>query len=124
MVDVLHAGGDALKVKAATTNPLLLDLFAGKAPDKFGTLFYNGKPMIYDHICVSKGMLDEAGWSCDPTSVQTVTDGLRRPGATRREPWRFDAPDRKIKDSDRGFSDHFPVTVKLKVRPANTAPKQ
>lgn len=124
VVNVLHATGDATKVKASDSDPLLLDLLAGKAADKFGTLFYNGRPMIYDHICVSKGMLDDSGWSCDPASVQTVIEGLRRPGATRREPWRFDSPDRKVRDSERGFSDHFPVTVKLTVRAASTTPKQ
>lgn len=115
VTDDLHATGDVNKVKAATTSPLLLDLMAGKSPDKFGTLYYN-KPLIYDHVCVSRGMLDEAGWSCDPTSVQTVSDGLKRVGATRREPWRFGSPAAKLRDAERGYSDHFPVTLKLTVR--------
>ncbi|QEL18455.1 endonuclease/exonuclease/phosphatase family protein [Limnoglobus roseus] len=122
VADVLHGTDDVRKVKAETTNPYLLDLLAGKSPDKFGTIFYGGKPLIYDHICVSRGMLDEVGWSCDPTSVQTYTDGLRRTGATRREPWRFGSPGQKLRDSERGFSDHFPVTVKLTVR--TPTPKQ
>lgn len=120
----LGALGDIKKVKAGGEFPPLLNLMAGKTADKFGTIFYNGKPYIYDHICVSRGMLDEAGWSCKVESVQTQTDGLIRKGATRREPWRFGDPDRDIRDSERGYSDHFPVTVWLKVRPAAPPKKQ
>jgi hypothetical protein len=61
---------------------------------------------------VSPGLLDAAGWSCEPDSVQTVTDGLIRPGATKRQPWRFG---NRKDDAHRGTSDHFPVTVRLKV---------
>lgn len=120
----LGALGDIKKVKAGGEFPPLLNLMAGKTADKFGTIFYNGKPYIYDHICVSRGLLDDAGWSCDIESVRTQTDGLIRAGATRREPWRFGDPDRDLRDAERGFSDHFPVTVSLKVRPAPPPKKQ
>jgi endonuclease/exonuclease/phosphatase family metal-dependent hydrolase len=113
----LGAIGDIKKVKAGGEFPPLLSLMAGKTADKFGTIYYN-KPLIYDHVCVSRGLLDDAGWSCDPDSIKTVTDGLIRTGATRREPWRFGDPDRNLRDSERGYSDHFPLTVKLTVRPA------
>jgi hypothetical protein len=36
-------------------------------------------------------------------------------GATRREPWRFGNPGNDTEDADRGYADHFPVVVKLKV---------
>jgi hypothetical protein len=111
----LGAIGDASKVKPTADEPFLLNLMHGKDPKNFGTLWYGGKPLIYDHICVSPGMLDAKGWSVDPKSVATVTDGLMRKGATRREPWRFGNPDDKVKDADRGYADHFPVVVKLKV---------
>ena len=121
VTDVLGGIGDIKKVKASGDYPPLLDLFAGKTGDKFGTLWFDGKPLIYDHICVSGGMLDELGWSCKPESVATVTDGLIRPGSTRRQPWRFGDPDQNMKDGERGFADHFPVTVELMVR-ASKAP--
>jgi hypothetical protein len=111
----LGAIGDAAKVKPTKDEPFLLNLMNGKDPKNYGTLWYNGKPLIYDHICVSPGMLDEKGWSVDPKSIATVTDGLMKKGATRREPWRFGNPDDKTKDADRGYADHFPVVVKLKV---------
>lgn len=114
----LGAIGDASKVKPTANEPYLLNLMHGKDPTKYGTLWYSGKPLIYDHICVSPGMLDDKGWSVDPKSVQTITDGLIRKGATRREPWRFGNPDKDMKDADRGYADHFPVVVKLKVEAA------
>jgi endonuclease/exonuclease/phosphatase family metal-dependent hydrolase len=115
---VLGAIGDRTKVKPTDNEPYLLNLLGGKDPNKFGTLFYSGKPLIYDHICVSPGLLDSKGWSVEPDTVQTYTTGLMRKGATRREPWRFGSPENPLKESDRGYSDHFPVTVRLKVAPA------
>lgn len=112
---------DIKKVKAGGQYPPLLNLMAGKAAEKFGTILYNGKPFIYDHICVSRGLLDTAGWSADIDSIRTHTEGLIRTGATRREPWRFGDPERDLKESERGYSDHFPVSVKLKVRAAAPA---
>ena len=84
---------------------------AGKDPNQFGTHYYS-KPLIYDHICVSPGLLDAAGWTCDVTSIQTVTEGMIKSGAKRRQPWRFGNEKDTIA---RGYSDHFPVVVKLKV---------
>ncbi len=116
----LGATADKTKVKPTTdpnNEPFLLNLMGGKDPAKFGTLWYSGKPLIYDQIILSPGMLDTKGWSADPASVATITAGLTRPGATRREPWRFGDPDKEVKDADRGFADHFPVVVKIKVEP-------
>lgn len=112
----LHATADRSNLLPPNAPPRLLNLFAGKPADQYGTLWYGGKPLIYDQICVSPGMLDGAGWGCDPDSARTVTAGLTRPGTTRREPWRFGDPARPPVGG-RGFSDHFPVTVTLKLRP-------
>jgi endonuclease/exonuclease/phosphatase family metal-dependent hydrolase len=116
----LRAIGDKNKV-VSSEEPFLLDLLNGKPAAQFGTLWYNGKPLIYDHICVSKGLLDNEGWSVEPESIRTYTEGLIAPGASRREPWRFGDPDNAPRNG-RGFSDHFPVLVKLKVQP--TAKKE
>lgn len=118
-----HLGttGDRTRVTPRAEKPQLLDLFAGKDARQFGTHVYNGRPLIYDHICVSPGLLDGRGWSCDPDSVRTVREGLTRPGATRPEPWRFGSP-RNPPTGGRGYSDHFPVTVKLTVAAPGGAP--
>ncbi len=83
MVNDLGVTGDRSRVTPRADRPQLLGLLAGKDPAKFGTLWYSGKPLIYDHICVAPGMLDDVGWSCDPDSVRTYRDGLTRPGASR-----------------------------------------
>lgn len=110
----LKATGDRTAVTPGDEH--LLDLMTGKDPARFGTHYYAGKPLIYDHVVVSAGMLDGDGWACDPDSVRTVTDGLIQPGARTRRPWRFDSPKHEP-TGGRGYSDHFPVTVKLTVRP-------
>lgn len=117
VTNVLGAFGDRAKVTRKGERPCLLDLMAGKSAERFGTIWYDGRPLVYDQICVSAGMFDGKGWSCDPDSVRTATDGLLRPGSTRRQPWRFGNPTPAVKDADRGFSDHFPVTVELQVAP-------
>jgi len=118
IVKNLGAIGDKTKVKPGNDpkeEPFFLNLMNGKDPAKFGTIWYDGKPKVYDQICVAPGLIDNDGWSVDPSSIATITEGLIRKGATRREPWRFGDPKRDLKDSERGFSDHFPVTCKLKV---------
>lgn len=90
----------------------LFGLLSNKSADKFGTHYYS-KPLIYDQIGVSPGMLDAKGWSCDPESVSVPTDGMIRDKARTRRPWRFG--DKDENPQGRGYSDHFPVVVKLKV---------
>lgn len=115
IVQGLHATGNRGAVTPMDRGASLLDLMAGKDPLKYGTIWFQGKPLIYDHICISPGLLDKTGWGCEVDSVKTVTDGLIRKGATRREPWRFGDPDRNLSETERGYSDHFPVTVMLNV---------
>ena len=109
----LHATGDVKAVLHASDPPALLDLFADKDPSAgFGTHYFR-KWLIFDHIVVSPGLLDQAGWSCEPDSVQTINT-LFRPGDRQRRPWRFGG---EREQGIRGYSDHFPVTVRLKEQP-------
>lgn len=94
--------------------PELFNLLADKSPKQFGTLTYRNEPFIFDQICVSTGMLDRSGWWCQPKTVEVFTKNLARPGPVR-EPWRFGKADQEIPDRQRGYSDHFPVTVELRV---------
>lgn len=107
-----------------TDNPRLVGLLQGKAADTFGTHFFTGRlpegrnfsgPLIYDQIVVSTGLLDTLAWSCLPETLQVPTDGLIRPGSRGRRPWRFGSPgDDPL---GRGYSDHFPVLLTLRVQP-------
>jgi endonuclease/exonuclease/phosphatase family metal-dependent hydrolase len=121
VLDGLGARGDKAKVKPED-DPLLFDLLAGKPNAQFGTLWYNNAPLIYDHIVVSPGMLDGAGWRVEDETVRTVTDGLVRFGATRRQPWRFGDPSANMKPEERGYADHFPVVVRLTAAPPTPPP--
>jgi hypothetical protein len=84
---------------------------AGKDPQEYGTHYYR-KWYIFDHLVVSPGMLDDAGWRCEVDSAHTVNT-LHRPGDRLKRPWRFGTESDK---ATRGYSDHFPVTVRLKVQ--------
>lgn len=112
----LRATGDPQKVKAAGSRLALFNLFAGKDPAEYGTLYHSGW-FIFDQIVVSPGMLDNRGWSCDVDSVRSVKS-LVRPADKLRRPWRFGSPKEK---SPRGYSDHFPVTVQLRVHDREVA---
>jgi endonuclease/exonuclease/phosphatase family metal-dependent hydrolase len=112
VVQTLHMVSDYHKVVAGETPPRLFGLLSGRPPSEYGTIYYK-KPLIYDQIGVSPGMFDDIGWGYDPASVRVPAEGLVEPGAARH-PWRFGSP----KDTHRrGYSDHLPVLVTLKVAP-------
>jgi endonuclease/exonuclease/phosphatase family metal-dependent hydrolase len=111
VVQHLHAVGDRENVLASTADrPLLFNLFAGKDPEVFGTHFHR-RWYVFDQIVVSPGLLRGPGLVADVESVRTVNT-LGRPGDRQQRPWRFGNPNDKF---ERGYSDHFPVTVRLKV---------
>ncbi len=105
----LHATGDLDAVRGGF-EPVLFDLFTNKDPGEFGT-HYHKRWYIFDQIVVSPGLLDDRGWTCDPGSA-TVIRTLHKPNDRQKRPWSFGTP----KHGDRGYSDHFPVTVRLRVQ--------
>jgi endonuclease/exonuclease/phosphatase family metal-dependent hydrolase len=107
----LHTTGDIDAVRRSGAEPLLLNLFADKDPAVFGTHYFH-RWLIFDQIVVSPGMLDDFNWSCDVASVGTVNT-LYRPGDRLKRPWRFGSENDRF--PQRGYSDHFPVTVKLQL---------
>jgi endonuclease/exonuclease/phosphatase family metal-dependent hydrolase len=127
----LGATGDRSRVIPTTDRPRLLDLLAefdpatgadrSKDPARFGTIWYSGRPLVYDLICFSPGLLDREGLGFDPDSVRVPTEGLTARGSTRRQPWRFGDPENPPTPG-RGYSDHFPVTVTLSVAPPGGGP--
>ena len=115
VVKHLHATADRSALTTGS-DPMLFNLAAGRDRNEFGTLWHS-RWHQFDQICVSPGLLDEKGWSCKPDTFKV----MREKTANRKgRPWRFedDANGHHTKDNaERGFSDHFPVTVRLKVRP-------
>ena len=109
VVNHLHSTGDAALVRAG--NPLkLFNVFADKDPQEFGTHYYK-KWHIFDQVLLSPGLLDNKGWSCDPQSMHVFND-LHQAKDKKKRPWRFGGAHEK---GERGYSDHFPVMVKLRI---------
>lgn len=106
----LHSTADP---RAARSGPplQLFNPLAAKDPEQFGTHYYR-RWFIFDQVLVSPGMLDDAGWSYAPESVQVINT-LTKPGDRLKRPWRFGSENEK---GPRGYSDHFPVTARLRVR--------
>jgi endonuclease/exonuclease/phosphatase family metal-dependent hydrolase len=112
VVKHLHGVADPAAVRQARDEPLLLSLFGNKDPQKFGTHWHNGHWYIFDQILVSAGMLDDRGWTCEVGTARTV-NSLTQPRDRVGRPWRFGSERDKF---PRGYSDHFPVTVRLRVQ--------
>jgi endonuclease/exonuclease/phosphatase family metal-dependent hydrolase len=106
----LHAIGDREAVVRARETPLFFNVSANRDPRDFGTHFHR-EPLIFDQIVVSPGLLDRAGWSCDPASLH-VANHLTRRDDRQRRPWPFGSAN---DGHPRGYSDHFPVTLRLHV---------
>jgi hypothetical protein len=110
----LRLTGDPALVTTTANPPRLFGPLSGKDPKHFATVNY-GKPEIFDHVGLSAGMLDDEGWGYVADSVRVPTEGLTRSTAAPYRPWRFGS--RTDKAVGRGFADHFPVVVTLKVAP-------
>jgi endonuclease/exonuclease/phosphatase family metal-dependent hydrolase len=109
----LRARDNAEAVRDSKGDPLLLDLFAkwDRNGDPPGTIHGQGKWSVFDHICVSRGLLDNNGWSCELDTAKIFAPKELRHGRVG-EPFKFG---RRNQTGERGYSDHFPVTVQLHV---------
>jgi endonuclease/exonuclease/phosphatase family metal-dependent hydrolase len=108
----LHATGDLEAVRAGGDPPRLYDLMAPlweRERTTAGTHYYHGRAYIFDQIVVSPGLLDDRAWVCE---TDTVRIHKHRFVTDRGRPEPFGSPRDKGR---RGASDHFPVTVRLKV---------
>jgi endonuclease/exonuclease/phosphatase family metal-dependent hydrolase len=103
----LHAHGDRESVLSIKAEPELLDLMAGKSAASFGTIFHK-QLAIFDQIAISPGLLDDKGWTCDPESLRTINNLT---ADLHGHPMAFG----NRHHGERGTSDHFPVTVRLRV---------
>jgi predicted extracellular nuclease len=107
-----HALGtpDKDKVTRAKTAPLLYNLmwpFAAKAK---GTFYFEGFNLL-DQMMVSKGMLNSEGkFGIDPNSAQILDfEEIKKKGKPRK----FGRPSDSQGVDEQGFSDHFPIAVKI-----------
>jgi len=107
----LHATGDEAAV-GQSRPPLLYNPFARLYEKGGATLIFNGRKYIFDQICLSPGLLDEQGWGYVSGSAR-ITEEL---ADSRWRPLRFGGANDRRPLEARGASDHFPVSVELRVR--------
>jgi endonuclease/exonuclease/phosphatase family metal-dependent hydrolase len=107
----LRATGDAAALSQGP-HVALFNLMANKDVRQFGTMYYKSWN-IFDQIVVTPGMLDRRGWSCDTSSVRVINNLVQSKDPVGR-PWNFGGPK---ETQPRGYSDHFPVIVRLLTYP-------
>ena len=107
----LRATGDVGLVRVGVRPTILLNLLAGRDPERYGTYLYRGRWQILDHIVVSPGLLDDRGWRVLPETLAIANEPPLRSNTDRR-PIRFGGRTQK---GPRGYSDHFAVKVRLRV---------
>ncbi|MEZ6139586.1 MAG: hypothetical protein R3B84_03350 [Zavarzinella sp.] len=98
-------------VRDSLREPRLLALFADWNGDPSGTVYGRGNWAIFDHICVSRGLLDGKGWQLVPNSANIFAPPEMRFGK-KQEPFRFGGDKHT---GERGFSDHFPLTARFRI---------
>jgi endonuclease/exonuclease/phosphatase family metal-dependent hydrolase len=108
----LGAIGDLKKVLSVTRDdpPLFFNPLASFEKNNKGTHYFAGRAYVFDHICLSPGLLDGEGWAYVNNSA-TIIEKL----TFRGRPDRFGGPDDKRPWRNRGASDHYPVTIQLRV---------
>jgi len=110
--DGLHATGDLQECRNAIDEPRPFALLASWPADgkPKGTIYGRGRWSIFDHMLVSRGMLDDKGWRVDPNTAQIFAPPAFL--TSRGEPFRFGDE----RDTKRGYSDHLPVVVQLRAK--------
>jgi hypothetical protein len=113
VLDSLGAIGDLKKVLALEKKdrPMLYNPFVELAKMKKGTISHEGRLWVFDNICLSPGLLDGQGWSYANRSARIVEQL-----SFRGRPDRFGGPNDRRPWRNRGASDHYPVTIELRVR--------
>jgi endonuclease/exonuclease/phosphatase family metal-dependent hydrolase len=109
--DHLHATGDRDLVLKGGEIPWLFNPFQALHDKGEGTHFDGRKAYVFDQFCLSPGMLDKEGWSYVDGSARIIPQIAN----DRGRPNRFGGPNDKRPFAARGASDHFPVSIELRV---------
>lgn len=111
VVDVLGAVGEKAELKE---NGLFNPMYKLHNADNYGSLTYRGKWNLFDQIIMSEDLLDEKGkWTYEMGSAAVHNVKLLQVGYGKGTLY----PKRGIFRGEfvaEGFSDHFPVYVKLR----------
>ncbi|GAB4412329.1 MAG: endonuclease [Bacteroidia bacterium] len=114
ITEVLMATGDSTQV---ATGGFYNPMYRLHDPERQGTLTYQGKWNLFDQILLNEDLLDQDGRLVYKQASATIhnPDFMQVGGDGRSK----DAPRRAIYRGafqERGFSDHFPVYLRLHVR--------
>lgn len=114
LIHDLGSTGDLKKVLSLGRDekPMFYNPFAELAKSGKGTHFFGDKALVFDQICLSPGLLDGQGWAYVNRSA-TIVEKLQ----FRGRPDRFGGPADRRPWRNRGASDHYPVTIQLRVEP-------
>lgn len=110
----LHATGDLAKVVPGVSPPVLGNLAEKWREAGKGTLYYMNRPNVFDQFCVSPGLLDRNGWSCEVNSAHIASEKM---SDHKGHPHRFGSARDTTPLEKRGYADHFPITITLRVKP-------
>ncbi|MHA1126319.1 MAG: endonuclease/exonuclease/phosphatase family protein [Candidatus Heimdallarchaeota archaeon] len=101
-----------MKVRSSTKAPRLLNLMWTESSKGVGTHFYRGDFSILDQFMISKGFLtDEGLFEVDFDSIEIINFDRMKEGKYGN-PIRFGRPKSKLNEN--GYSDHFPIGMKIK----------
>lgn len=111
----VHLGASMKRSDLGKNNVILWNVMKKYHRNPNGSTYkYGGKDMVYDHLIVSRGLLDDRGWGLIPQSV-TVFDGKKyrqHGGKYDGFPFRFWAGNRLLG----GYSDHMPIFLEIEVK--------
>ncbi len=113
VVQDLGATGEVKKVLSLSKNekPMFFNPFVALASQGKGTHSFGERAYLFDQICLSPGLLDGEGWSYVNKSA-TIVEKFQ----FRGRPDRFGGPNDRRPFRNRGASDHYPVTIQLRVQ--------
>jgi len=101
------------KVMNARSSPWLYNLLAARYGEGLGSVYYSG-PFMFDQMLANKGLLKTtADIRVLPETAEVNNFDIMSRGSYN-EPRRYGRPSSKSSYDPEGFSDHFPVSVKVR----------
>lgn len=105
--------GSRQKVINARSSPWLYNLMANQYGEGIGSFYYSG-PFMFDQILASKGAIKSTSRMKILEDTAEVNNFDIMAEGSYHAPIRFGRPSSKSSYDPEGYSDHFPVSVKVK----------
>ncbi len=101
------------KVMNARTSPWLFNLMAARFGEGLGSVYYSG-PFMFDQVLANRGMTKSTADITVLEETAEVNNFDFMSKGSYGEPRRFGRPSSKSSYDPDGYSDHFPVSVKIR----------